>query len=227
MDRKKFRTIFIFCCFHICGNYLPANCSKLPGTHGYQGGQYHCFFRLFIWGIGLAVLLKNLSAMMCWALDETAVKMYGEETFFSKDHARETPQSLVKKFKNARFVSKGEYLHKRRFSVSKDYINYYLITVEEPNMEQHFQSFLESYDNSPPDRRRFRKNNVYYMVCFSSVVPDEALEMFKTCIVNQDMMQDLSSVPYVFLPLVYDTRQGKYIIRHMKGRFSINYSKWR
>lgn len=174
------------------------------------------------WGLGLAVLLKNFSAMMCSALDETAEKMFGEEAFFSEIYAKETAQSLAKKFKNAGFALEGEYLHKRRFSALKDYINYYLITVEEANVEEHFKTFLETCDKSPPDQRRFHKNNVYYMVYFNRTISDEALEMFKICIVNQDIIQDLSNVPYVFLPIVYDTHQGKYIIRPARGRFSIN-----
>lgn len=223
MDRKKRRTIFIFsitfvvagfACIFIGASFQGHVDSKVVTIIGLSS--------FLFWGLGLIVLLKNLPEMMASVLDETAEKMYGEKVFFSEISAKETPRSLVEKFQKAGFVFEGDYLHKRRPSAVKDYINYHVVLAEEVNIEEHFQAFLESYEKSPPDRCPFHKNNVYYMVYFSSTIPDEALKMFKTCIVNEGLMQDISSVPWVFLPIVYDTGQEKYIIRSLKGKHTMN-----
>jgi|GEM_PF-5653565 len=174
-----------------------------------------------MWGLALFTLLKNFTNMVSSELMDMEAKMRNEADFFSMIGIHETPKSLEERFIKSGFKLKQEYLHKRQFSLAKDYINYYVAIAQEENIIEHFEAFLKKAEDLFQDQSRFHKNNVIYLFFFNRDITQEKLDFLKTVIINQEVIQGLPGSFDTVLPIIYDTANQKYIVRTPRRRFSI------
>ena len=175
-----------------------------------------------IWGLALVVLLINYKNMVTSMLMDLEEKIRSESDFFSIISISETPQTLEDRFIKSGFMPKQEYLHKRQFSLSKDYINYYVAVAQEENITEYFEDFLKKASNLFQDQSRFHKNNVIYLFLFiNRDITQEESDYLKTVIINQEVMQRLPENFDTVLPIIYNIANQEYIIRKSRRKFSI------
>ena len=173
------------------------------------------------WGLGLFILMRNHTNMVSSEMNEIASKMHNEEDFFSMINLIENPQTLEERFIRSGFKLQHGGLHKREFSFMKDYINFYVIIVNEENIAIYLESFMKNIDDFFQNKTRFRHNKVVYLFFFTRNITQDELGLLKKVIINQDVSQELPLNFDTVLPIVYDMTNNQYIIKTLRRRFSI------
>jgi len=166
-------------------------------------------------------MIRNYTGIVQWEMNEIAEKMHCDNNFFSFINIEETPKTIEARFEKQGFKREKDYLFRRQFSLAKDYINYYVIIVDEENIEAYTRRFCEGAERFFKNKSRFNKQNVAYLIFFNTAVTAEVLAFIKNLIINQDVMQGLPIRFDTILPIVYDTANKRFVVKSSKNKFSI------
>lgn len=182
------------------------------------------FSSFAFWGTAIFLLLKNFVNLISSEMDEMEETMSGEESFFSMISMGEKPETLKERLIKSGFRTQEDFLYRKQFSLSKDYINFYAVIVEDENIAEYFEFFLKKAECLFQKKSLKRKSNVAYLFFFNRNITCAELDFLKEVIINQDIMHGLPVNIAAILPIVYETENRKYIIRAVKrkDRFSVN-----
>jgi len=172
--------------------------------------------------LSLIYLLVKAPKMISSEMEELAERMKSETTFFTAIQLEESINSLKEKFYKAGFSQEQNYIHKKSFSFAKDYINYYVIIVENMEIEQYIDFFLEKIDSLIESQKRFEKNNYIYLIFFKNSISDDELIPLKNLIINQTVIQEIpSSRADTLVPIVYNIDNKEFMIRMNHRKLSL------
>lgn len=172
--------------------------------------------------LSVIYLLVKAPKMMSSEMEERAKRLESENTFFTTIQVEESIHSLKEKFFKAGFSHGQNYLHKKSFSLAKDYINYYVVIVDNTDIEQYVNAFLEKIDTLIESQKRFKKNNYIYLIFFKDHISDDELLPLKNLIINQDVIQEIpSSRSDTLVPIVYNIENQEFVIRINRKKLSL------
>ncbi len=154
-------------------------------------------------------------------LEEQAESMESENIFFTTIKFEESINSLKEKFLKAGFIQGENYLHKKIFSLTKDYINYYVVIVDNTNMTEYMDVFFNNIDTLIESQKRLNKNNYIYLIFFKNNISDNELIPLKFLVINQDVIQGLNYQADTVVPIVYNIGKQEYILRINNRKLSL------
>lgn len=173
--------------------------------------------------LSLIYLIRKAPEIITSEMEEKEASMNAENNFFTAIKFEEDIYSLKEKFLKAGFSEGSNYLHKKIFSVAKDYINYYVVIVDNTDMEQYIDDFLRKIDTLIKSQKHLNKNNYIYMIFFKDHVSYDELIPIKKMIISQDVVH---GIPQYLLdtvvPIVYSIENQEYILRINNRKLSLN-----
>ncbi len=173
-------------------------------------------------GISVLILLICFGKVIVAETDYIREKMQNQSDaeFFSTISLYDTPYTLEERFIQAGFSMEEGYLHKRSPSLAKDYINYYVGIANEENISEYFNKFCEKIEGVIQSATRYQKHNIYYIFFFNRTIAQEERAVLKDIIADQYATRSIGFDFDVYLPIIYDTANQKYITKAVRGRFS-------
>ncbi len=172
--------------------------------------------------LSLVYLVLKAPKMISSEMEERAERLGLENKFFSTIKIEESMYSLREKFIRKGYKQGDNYLHKKKFSFSKDYINYYLFTVDNVNLMQYIEDFLKNINLIIESQKRLNKNNLIYLVFFKYNISDDEMMTIKNMIINQDVFQELPHyMSDAVVPIVYDIEKHEYLLRTTNMKLSL------
>lgn len=178
-------------------------------------------------GIGLiagiiVLMLIKAPNLIAGEMEDKAAKLEADKDFFVKMPAYETRDSVERKFLNSGFTDQYGMLHKRVFTLAKDFVNYYAILVENNNVEAVYLELSQKLSSLAEMGESIGKNDCYMVVFFVDGTDETVLLNVKNLIISQRMLLSFQQYwVYAVVPIIYDTKNRAYIL-HKEKKASIN-----
>lgn len=186
---------------------------------------YACVFGILGFAFvisALIILIAKYPKLVASEMEDRASALETEDTFFTRVKLKETPFSLKEKFKLAGFHEDDGFHHRKKFSLAKDYINYYAFVVDDTDMGQYIDTFIHKFDDLTGSQKHLNKNNYVFIVFFKNNVSNDDLLPLKNLIITQDVTQDIQRYYLdTVVPVVYDYENQEFILRNKKSTWSI------
>lgn len=180
------------------------------------------FTGLGILGILLIALLVKSPKLLSGEMEDKAAKLAAEKDFFVQIPAEETMIGLESKLRGAGFEKKDGMLHKREFSLAKDYVNFYAILAETEDFSTSIKELMQKLDAFSKTSKSLNRNACCLTVFFADKTNEKEFADLKTLMINQRVLLDMQQHwDNAVIPVIYDKENRCFIFYKPKKR-SVN-----
>lgn len=215
MNRKK-RIISLLIGIVLCilGFGCIAVAAIVQDILGNHTAGIFCILGFALLIIAVIYMQMTYPKLIASEMEEKAADMQAESRFFQKIQFQEDVDSLAKKLVEAGFTERDDYFFKSRFSALQNIVHYYFFILDNVDVREYIDSFLDRMDDLLARRSILRTDKYVCLMFFQDEISEEDLAALKDLIISQDIMQEIPRKSWdTVVPIVYDTGSREYIVR--------------
>ena len=250
--RKKITAAYItFAILGFVFILLAAIVDTVTGNGGMAGAMGVLGF--VSWGLSLFFLFKNFGNLVQGEMMDNIESLMADDGYFAYldvNIAEYSPGLLLEPFKNNGFkvieskLDSCQMLHKKEFSILRDFVNYYVVLAEVDNIGPFHDAYIDAFETMV----NTRKNNIVYLIYVLDKLeeaPPEGQEstapaleeapleddgqdadylsnwhILKNINVMEETLNTLPMYRSITVIIAYDRVKNRYVIRDTHGKFA-------